>query len=108
MNHALKPLQPSAPDLSIEAADNGNSISRELADTLKENPVIKRVYGRSYCSDIPAEVSERSFSAYLVSYEENQFRWAEDDLMSGSFTEAVNGNGVLAVYMDSNRKFYPV
>lgn len=34
---------------------------------------------------------------YLVSYEENQFRWAEDDLMSGSFTEAVNGNGVLAV-----------
>lgn len=44
---------------------------------------------------------------YLVSYEENQFRWAEDDLMSGSFTEAVNGNGVLAVYMDSDRKFDP-
>lgn len=107
MNHALKPLQPSAPDLSIEAADNGNSISRELADTLKENPVVKRVYGRSYYGDIPVEVSEGSFSAYLVSYEEEQFRWAEDDLMNGSFTEAVNGNGVLAVYMDSNRKFDP-
>lgn len=107
MNHALKPLQPSAPDLSIETADNGNSISRELADTLKENPVVKKVYGRSYCGDIPAEVSEGSFTAYLVSYEEEQFQWAEEDLMNGSFTEAVNGNGVLAVYMDSDRRFDP-
>ncbi|HJC73559.1 MAG TPA: FtsX-like permease family protein [Candidatus Mediterraneibacter faecavium] len=107
MNHALKPLQPSAPDLSIEAPENDNSISRELADTLENDPVVKRVYGRSYCGGIPAEVSGGSFTAYLVSYEEDQFRWAEDDLMNGSFTEAVNGNGVLAVYMDSDRKFDP-
>lgn len=107
MNHALKPLQPSAPDLSIKAPENDNSISRELADTLENDPAVKRVYGRSYCGGIPAEVSGGSFTAYLVSYEEDQFRWAEDDLMNGTFTEAVNGNGVLAVYMDSDRKFDP-
>lgn len=107
MNHALKPLQPSAPDLSIETPDNDNSISKELADTLKENPVVKRVYGRSYYSDIPAEVSGESFTVYLVSYEEEQFRWAEDDLINGSFEESVSGNGVLAVYMDPDRTFDP-
>ena len=107
MNHALKPLQPSAPDLSIETPDNDNSISKELADTLKENPVVKRVYGRSYYSDIPAEVSGGSFTAYLVSYEEEQFRWAEDDLINGSFEGSVSGNGVLAVYMDPDRTFDP-
>ena len=107
MNHALKPLQPSAPDLSIETPDNDNSISKELADTLKENPVVKRVYGRSYYSDIPAEVSGESFTVYLVSYEEEQFRWAEDDLINGSFEGSVSGNGVLAVYMDPDRTFDP-
>lgn len=107
MNHALRPLQPSAADLSIKAEDGANTVSKALAEELKENPVVKKVYGRSSCSDIPAKAGDTSFTAYLLSYENEQFQWAEDSLMSGEINAAEDGGGVLAVYMNSVRKFAP-
>ena len=105
MNHALRPLQPSAPDLSVISQDNTCSVPRGLSEELEEDPAVEKVYGRSYAYSVPARIGEESFKIQLISYEEDQFDWAKEDLTEGSMEEAEDGGGVLAVYMNSKRDF---
>lgn len=105
MNHALRPLQPSASDLSIISQDNTCSVPRKLSEQLEKEPAVEKVYGRSYAYSVPAQSGEESFKIQLISYEEDQFEWARKDLTEGSMEEAEAGEGVLAVYMNSERDF---
>ena len=94
MEHGIKPLRPSAPDLTISSVDNTCSVPRELADELREDPAVKRVYGRSSAYAVPARAGQEEFQIDLNSYEENQFRWAEDSVAEGSIEDAEEGGGV--------------
>lgn len=38
----------------------------------------------------------------MISYEEDQFRWAAEDLIAGDISDVAEGNGVLTVYDKSN------
>lgn len=105
MNHALRPLQPSASDLSLISQDNTCSVPRKLSEELEKDPAVEKVYGRSYAYSVPAQSVEESFKIQLISYEEDQFDWAREDLTEGSMEEAEAGDGVLAVYMNSERDF---
>ena len=105
MNHALRPLQPSASDLSIISQDNTCSVPRKLSEELEKDPAVEKVYGRSYAYSVPAQIGEESFKIQLISYEEDQFDWARADLTEGSLEEAEKGDGVLAVYMNAKRGF---
>lgn len=107
MEHGIKPLRPSAPDLTISSVDNTCSVPRELADELREDPAVKRVYGRSSAYAVPARAGQEEFQIDLNSYEENQFRWAEDSVAEGSIEDAEKGGGVMAVTMDAARDFSP-
>ena len=107
MEHGIKPLRPSAPDLTISSVDNTCSVPRELADELREDPAVKRVYGRSSAYAVPARAGQEEFQIDLNSYEENQFRWAEDSVAEGSIEDAEEGGGVMAVTMDAARDFSP-
>lgn len=102
MNHAITPLRPYNPDISLVSENNTLSIDSELVKKLTEIPDIKRVYGRMFAYDIPAQTAKGEMTVNLISYEELQFGWAEDSLIEGSLKEAVNGNGVLTVYAQSN------
>ena len=101
MNQALRPLQPSAADLSIISQDHICSISDEISDYLEENPSVDKVYGRSYAYSVPARSGEASFKVQLISYEEDQFNWAQEDLVDGSLSDAEDGSGALAVFMNA-------
>ena len=79
--HAVNPLDPAAPDLSIVSADNTCSLSRQLAERLAEEEAVKRVYGRSFAYDIPASWRGTQGSVCLFTYEENQLQWAQEDLL---------------------------
>ena len=105
MNHALRPLHPSASDLSIISQDNTCSVPRKLSEELEKDQAVEKVYGRSYAYSVPAQIGEESFKIQLISYEEDQFDWAREDLTEGSMEEAEAGEGVLAVYMNSERDF---
>ena len=120
--HAVNPLDPAAPDLSIVSADNTCSLSRQLAERLAEEEAVKRVYGRSFAYDIPASWRGTQGSVCLFTYEENQLQWAQEDLLvplkkagesmkassfmkAAHFTKAAQvmdavrkGEGVLVVY----------
>lgn len=93
MHHALTPLQPWAPDLSIISRDNSLSVSAELLPTIEQNPAVKRVFGRQFADTLPATVSDKAASAAtqeatgeaqkidLMSYEAHQWDWAKQYLI---------------------------
>lgn len=106
MNHAVNPLAPYTPDLSLISPGNDCSIDAGMADMLEELPGVKRAYGRAFAYDLAAEGEGGSLRINLISYEAYQFAWAQDYLLEGSLErltqeeEAASG-GVryaLAVY----------
>ena len=98
MNHALNPLKPYAPDLTIEGTTDTVFIPTSLKEEVAALSGTEKVYGRMFGSDIPASDKKGSNMATLVSYDEPQFEWAKDALISGDIAEAQNGNGVLVDY----------
>ena len=72
------------PELSIASETNTCSIDNELLEQIKQNNFVKRAYGRMFAYNVPTESSGKSYNANLISYEENQFGWAADSLLSGS------------------------
>lgn len=98
MKHAIKPLQPYTPDLSIISRDNTCSVPEELMRELTDNPQIKRVYGRMFAYDIPVAADGEERIINLISYEQHQFQWAEGDLLEGNLEDVKNGTGVAVCY----------
>ena len=93
MGHALLP--PAwTPELSAASADNTCSIPRTAAEEILRMDGVKRVYGRAFAYDVPVTASV-PFPAYanLISYERNQFAWAEDSLLEGSVKDAARNTG---------------
>lgn len=99
MHHALKPLRPWAPDLSIISADKTCSIDSQMVKTLEDNAKVKRAYGRMLAYDVPVKVAGQAKVINLISYEEHQFVWAKESLLDGSLDEVKQkDNQVLVVF----------
>ncbi len=99
MHHAVKPLKPWTPELTIISTDNTCSISDSLVKRLQDNPKVKRVYGRMFAYNVPVKSNGQNKVVNLVSYENYQFSWAEDSLLNGSLEDVrQKDNQVLAVY----------
>ena len=91
--HALLP-PPWTPELSVVSSDNTGSIPRLAADAVLQMDGVKRVYGRMFVYNISVTVEKETEGAgqtppdrgvaNLISYEENQFAWAEENLEAGS------------------------
>lgn len=101
MNHAITPLRPYTPDLSIVSQDNSCSIDPDLAVQIANCPGVRRVYGRSFAYDVPARLPDQEKNVMLFSYDLQQFNWAEEYgwLLEGDLSKMTEkGNYVLAVY----------
>lgn len=95
MQNAIKPMQPYTPDASVLSKDNSCTVPKVLAQQISALPFVERVFGRSFAYDLPAQVAGTETSVMLVSFEENQFGWAEDMVKKGDLQTARNGAGVL-------------
>lgn len=93
MKHAFKALKPWSPDVSIVSVDNTCNVDHLLSAALQDHPAVKRAYGRMFAYDIPAVSNGQENTAMLISYEEQQFRWAEKYLLSGSLEKVQNQPG---------------
>ncbi len=98
MHHAINPLQPYAPDVTVSSREMTCSLAPESARQIEELPAVKKVFGRQYAPEFPVKVNGVEASVLLLSYEKYQFEWAEDMLLSGSLEDVADGNAVLAVY----------
>ena len=103
MHHAIRPLKPYTPDISIVSPDNSCSVNRDLARLLQDNKSVKRVYGRMFAYNLPVRIGSQEKEINLVSYEENQFNWSKGMLLEGSVTSAQNDpNAILTVHHADN------
>lgn len=103
MHHALTPLRPWTADLSIISPDNSCSVDRALLDSLKENPAVKRAYGRMFAFDVPVKVNGIERKVDLISYEQSQLAWAGDYLLEGDTDTVLSErNTGLTVYEPQN------
>ena len=101
MKHALNSLDPWTPDLSVSSQSDDALIPVSMLDELKANSAVKKAYGRMAASDLPATMNRKAFSVHLISYEENQFNWAEDYLISGSVDQVRMETGTGMIVYDS-------
>lgn len=103
MNHALRPLKPWTPDLSIISPDNTSSINSSLLGEIKKNPGVKRAYGRMFAYNLPVTVNGIEKKVDLISYEKTQFGWAKDYMLKGSVNEVMQqDNTGLIVFKPQN------
>lgn len=87
MHHAITPLKPYTPDISLMSEDNTCSLDVNLAEAFADNPSVKRVYGRMFAYDVPVLYKGKGRKINLLSYEKHQFGWAEDFVLEGSLKE---------------------
>lgn len=97
MQHALTPLRPSTPDVAVISPENTCIIPDSLFLELQENPYVERVFGRSFAYGLPMKLNGEDKTINLISYEQYQFGWAEEDLDEGNLDDVKNGKGVLLV-----------
>lgn len=102
MNHAITPLKPFTPDLFIVSPNNTCSVPASLSQELANNPVVKRVFGRSFAYNLPVQIEGEDKIINLISYEEHQFDWAKDFILEGSLDSVKDGTSVLIVYDSQN------
>ncbi len=98
MNHGLTPLRPYAPDLSFYYEDQSPSIDKKLVNEMEECHGVKRAYGRKFAYGILAYAGDTSITVNLITYEENQFGWAEKNLLEGEAEPVEKGEGLFSVY----------
>ena len=99
--HALLP-PPWTPELSVVSSDNTCSIPHSAADAVLQMDGVKRVYGRMLVYNISMTAEKTAEAgrtpsgrkmANLISYEENQFAWAEESLAEGSVKDVSENPG---------------
>lgn len=124
MYASLKTTKPYTPDISL-ISEQG--MKDDLYARLSGMDGVKRVYGRKLAYVDAAFDASRLSEAYrkdfknikiegnglfipqerswLISYDENQLRWAKADLLEGKLSEAAmnEGNGVIAVTRNSRK-----
>lgn len=92
MKNAFMPKE-WAPDLSIVSDTNTCSIPVDRRDAVAQNSSVSRVFGRMFTYDISAKIKDTAYNSNLISYEENQFHWAQDQLTAGSIDAVRNTPG---------------
>ncbi len=92
--------RPYTPDLSILGNADGTLLDSEVSVRLAEIPGIERIYGRMMV-EVPFMMGNEAGSAVLLSYEENQFNWAKNELTEGSLSAVIEGSDtVLSVFQE--------
>ena len=73
-----------------------------LLERLNEIPAVKAAYGRMFAYGVPISGSDAVQTADLISYDANQFGWAEDYLLEGSLEAAQQAAGTGLVVKESD------
>lgn len=103
MNHSIKALEPYTPDVSIISNDNQRTVPKELMMQLEKEPFVKRAYGRMFAYDLPAVISDKNSRINLISYEEHQTKWSNENLSGGKNLNIQSPeNEALIVYNPEN------
>ena len=98
LDQGMPALAPWAGDVSVTVAAG---LEPSLVEEIAGLEGVKRAFGRMEYSGLSVSSDTESGTATLVSYEENQFKWAEEELNEGNTESVQGGTGdVLVTYRD--------
>ena len=98
LDQGMPALAPWAEDVSVTAAAG---LEPSVIEEIAGMEGVKRAFGRMEYSGLSVSSDTESGTATLVSYEENQFKWAEEELNEGNTESVQGGTGdVLVTYRD--------
>ncbi len=103
MTHAVNPLRPYAPDISVMGADESYIIDGAVVDRLKKLPHIRNIYGRMFMDDVAGRSEYHNGTVTLISYDDTQFMFAGEMLLKGNMRDAGNGKGLLVDHEVASR-----
>lgn len=99
VHHALTPLRPYAPDLSIMHNAQANAIDTALVEQIREVPGVKCVFGRSFMEKVAVQGQQSLTTVDIISYEQLQLDWAKQDVVAGDIRKlSQDGNYVMTVF----------
>lgn len=96
-----------AAEISVVSKTNTCSIPADRRDAVAENSSVSRVFGRMFAYDVPIEINGTSYNSNIISYEENQFHWAKEQLTSGSIETVMNTPGQILFVASSDTEVQP-
>ena len=91
LNQGMPALAPSAADVSVTAGIT--SLDRTLSDKIGRTDGVDKVFGRMEQTDVSASYGNDTGTVTLVSYTDQQFQWAKEDLLKGNTASVQNGTG---------------
>ena len=101
IGHALNSNKPYSQDISVFAEDYASVLPQKLVNEIGKIDGIKYVYGRMHICDEMTSTKDVN-RMDLISYEELQFAWAKDDLLSGDIEAVKEGSDTVMVVFDKN------
>lgn len=103
MGQGIRAIRPYTPDISIVSSDNSNSLDKEVLEQAQNISGVKHAFGRMFEGDLSITSVHGDAKINLISYEENQFKWAKQELVSGNINTVINENNtVLVVHSDNS------
>src|SRR5699024_10758471 len=80
----------------------GNTpLDKPLMEQIRETEGVDKVFGRMEMAGLSVSSDVGEGTATLISYDDNQFEWAKEELNKGSITPAMeNTDHVMVTYQD--------
>ena len=99
LNKGMPALSPSAADVSITI---GNTLlDKPLVEQISKMEGVDKVFCRMEMAGLSVSSNTGEGTITLISYDDNQFGWAKEELNKGSITPAMeNAYSVLVTYQD--------
>ena len=98
LGQGMPALAPWAGDVSVTAAAG---LETSVIEEIKAVDGVKRAFGRMEYGGLSVSSDTENGTATLVSYEENQFKWAKEELNGGNIDAVSQGTGdILVSYRD--------
>lgn len=99
VQHALTPLRPYAPDLSLLQNERQNMLDENMFTSIKKLPGVENVFGRKFAGMVAVQNNRKVSNVDVISYDALQLKWAEADVVEGDISSLENGaNMVMTVH----------
>ena len=91
------------PDISIAAADNSNSLDRNLKEEMSALPGVEAAFGCAFAFNTSADINSSEGKVDLMSYDDFMFYWSEKSVVSGDISKITdNSDYAMTIFnMDS-------
>lgn len=83
VQHALTPLRPYAPDISLLQNERNNTLDAELIEKIQTLSGVEHVFGRKFVGNVAVQNHSKASNVDVISYDDLQLGWAEADVVEG-------------------------